>query len=148
MLDHPPTPGDLIAVAALIVGFAVTVIMFRVQRELSVQEQHPEWPNWLAYSDYLILASVGLAIISLIVLLAIPEITQYRRAIAAASCVAAIILQAGYIPGILAHYRIAIGKHRTTDREEAEPAERVIVRVSVSLAAIVFIFVLRQHLRQ
>jgi hypothetical protein len=114
MLDHPPTPGDLIAVAALIVGFAVTVIMFRVQRELWVQERHPKWPNWLSWSDYLIVTSVIFAIFALIVLLVIPGITQYRRALAAGSCVAAIILQAGYIPGILAHYRIEIGRHRTS----------------------------------
>lgn len=148
MPDNPPTPGDLIAVAALIVGFAVTVIMFRVQRELWVQERDPKWPNWLSWSDYLIVPSVILAIIALVVLLAIPGITQHRRAFAAASCVAAIILQAGYIPGILAHYRIEIGRHRTADREKGEPAEKVIVYVSVSLATLVFIFVLRQHLRQ
>lgn len=148
MLEHPPTPGDLIAVAALIVGFAVTVIMFRVQRELWVQERHPKWPNWLSWSDYLIVASVVLAIVALVVLLAIPGITQYRRAIAASSCVAAIILQAGYIPGILAHYRIEIGRHRTGDRQKGEPAEKAIVCVSGFVAVLLFILVLRLHLRQ
>jgi hypothetical protein len=98
-------------------------------------------------SDYLIVISVGIAILALVVLLAIPGITQFRRGFAAASCVAAIVLQAGYIPGILAHYRIEIGRHRTADREEGEPAEKVIVCVSFVLAVVVFILVFRQHLR-
>lgn len=138
--------GDLIAAAALIVGFAVTVIMFRVQRELWVQENHPDWPNWLAWSDYLILGSVVLAISSLVVILFLPPLTPTRRAIGAASCVSAIILQAGYIPGILAHYRIEIGRHKIGDREKGEPIERAFVYASVALSLIAFFFVLREHL--
>src|SRR5690349_214432 len=119
--------SDLIAAAAVIAGFGVTVVMFRVQRELWVQDNHPDWPNWIAWADWLILTSVALAISACFVpILAFPT-SPTARAIGAASCVAASILQVGYVPAILAHYRIAIGANRVVDRKKGEPAERVIV---------------------
>ncbi len=60
--------SDLLTAAAVIVGFGITVIMFRVQREIQVQENNKEKPekerdpNWLAWSDYLILGSILLTI--------------------------------------------------------------------------------------
>jgi hypothetical protein len=140
--------GDLIAAATIIVGFGVTVIMFRVQRELWVQEQHPDWPSWLAWSDYLIIASVVLALfLAIVPLLAVSVMTSLVQALAAASCVAAVILQAGYIPAILAHYRIEIGRKRKGDRLKGEPAERRFVFISAALATVGFIIVLWTHLR-
>src|SRR5215213_4515006 len=131
--------GDLIAAATIIVGFGVTVIMFRVQRELWVQEQHPDWPSWLAWSDYLIIASVVLALfLAIAPLLAVSVMTSLVQALAAASCVAAVILQAGYIPAILAHYRIEIGRKRKGDRLKGEPAERRFVFISAELATVGF----------
>ena len=53
----------------------------------------------------------------------------------AASCVAALILLAGYVPSILSHYRIEIGRRRTGPREKGEPAERWIVFLSLLLAS-------------
>lgn len=140
--------GDLIAVAAIIVGFGLTVIMFRVQRELDVQENRPKWPTWLAWSDYLIIVSVALALcFAIIPLLALPPLTRLTEALASAACVGAVILQAGYIPGILAHYRIEIGSDRKGDRDKGEPAEKWIVRVSFTVAAIGIIFAFCQHWR-
>ena len=46
---------------ALISGFGVTVFMFRIQRELQVRTQHPYWPNWLAWADYLVLGAILIA---------------------------------------------------------------------------------------
>jgi uncharacterized membrane protein len=136
-------PGDLIAAATLIVGFGVTVIMFRVQRELWVQEHHPGSPTWLAWSDYLILASVGLALFLVLVpLLFLRVITPLVQAVAAAACVAAVFLQAGYIPSILAHYRIEIGRGRKGDRLKGEPAERLLAVASAALAIGAFILVI------
>jgi amino acid transporter len=141
--------ADLIAVAAVLVGFAVTVIMFRVQREIDVQEEHPDWPNWLAWSDYLILGSV-LVSLSLVVtpLLVFPR-SPYTYALAPAACIAAIFLQVGYIPAILAHYRIEIGTERTKKgfrREKGEPMERVFVTLAAVLAGSAFAIVLCQRM--
>jgi hypothetical protein len=140
------TSGDLIAVAAIIVGFGLTVIMFRAQREIWVQDQRPDWPNWLAWSDYLIIVSVLLAsFAALIPLLAISTAEKTIQAVASASLVAALILQVGYIPAILAHYRIEIGRTRTGPREKGEPAERRIVVCGLLGAAAGFAMVL-EHL--
>lgn len=114
MPPSSPTPSDLIAVAAMIVGFGSVVIMFRVQRELWVQHHHPDWPTWTAWADRLIFASVAIAVALVVApLLAFPLVSRWREALAAASCVSAIILQVGYIPAVLAHYRIGIGATRT-----------------------------------
>jgi hypothetical protein len=84
--------------------------MFRIQRELWVQENYPSWPNWLAWSDYLILASVVL-FFAVMPLVAISPMGS-TEAFASAACVAA-LMQVGYIPAILAHYRIEIDTRRT-----------------------------------
>jgi len=118
--------SDLIAVATIIVGFGVTVIMFRVQRELWVRDKHPDWPNWLAWADWLILVSVALAVFFVVTpLLAFPIVTKWREALAAGSSVSAILLQVGYIPAILAHYRIEVGTQRTGAREKGRARRKV-----------------------
>jgi hypothetical protein len=121
--------GDLIAVAAIIVGFGLTVVMFRVQREIWVQENHPEWDSWLAWSDYLILISVLLGFGAVVVVLSFSLL-----AVASAFCAGAIVLQASYIPAILAHYRIEIGKNRIGDRAKGEPVEKRVVLVAIVAA--------------
>lgn len=143
-------PGELIAVAAIIVGFGLTVIMFRLQRELWVQEKHPDWPNWLAWSDYLIILSLLLGVLVSVILL-LPGPTRGAEAFASAACAGALILQVGYIPAILAHYRIEMGRKRTEEgkpREKGEPIERRVVGLSVLLAAAGLMFVLWEHLRR
>jgi hypothetical protein len=143
-----PTPSDLIAVAAMIFGFGIVVIMFRVQRELWVQEHHPEWRNWIPWADWLIFASVLLAgCLTIFPLLAFP-VTRSSKAIAAASCGSAILLQIGYVPAILAHYRIFFGRKRATDhvpREPGEPAEKVSVILTAVIAVLAFAFVFCQQ---
>src|ERR1043165_5789430 len=122
------TPGDLISAAAIIVGFGVTVIMFRVQRELFVLETLRRTPLWLSWADYLILSSVTLAVFGVIVpMLAFGNRYRILVSTAAGICVAAVILQAGFIPSILAHYRIELGARREGPRDKGEPIERAFV---------------------
>ena len=59
-----------------------------------------------------------------------------------AGCAATSMMVAGYIFGILAHYRLLFGKGRTGPRDNPEPAERWIVILSVVLAIAVFLLVL------
>jgi len=136
--------ADFIAVAAILIGFGLTAIMFRIQREIYVREVNKK-DNWIAWSDYLILASV-LLVLSLIV---IPLLTFSYATFAPAASAAAFILQAGYIPAVLAHYRIEIGKSRDVKRlprERGEPAEKWIVFVS-GVVALLFFIVTWQHSR-
>lgn len=139
-----PTPNDLIAIAAMIFGFGIVVIMFRVQRELWVQEHHPDWQYWTSWADWLVLASVPLVgCLTIVSLLAFPG-TRLGEALAAASCGSAVLLQIGYIPAIMAHYRIFFGRQRRKDgipRAQGEPAEKVLVILTVVIAMLAFAFV-------
>src|ERR1017187_7835127 len=130
----------LIGAAAIVLGFGVTVIMFRIQRELQMQKENE--PTWIAYSDYLILASIFTSLfLVLLPVLLVPQF-KYIITVARAGCVAAIILEAGYIPSILAHYRIGFGKDRHGARTNPEPTERRFVWLFAIFAAGCFSFVL------
>ncbi len=61
------SPQPYLTVASILTGFSISVFMFRIQRELSVRDRHPEWPNWLAWADYLIMGSITLSV-SLVIL--------------------------------------------------------------------------------
>ncbi|HEV1993742.1 MAG TPA: hypothetical protein VGR03_05380, partial [Candidatus Acidoferrum sp.] len=127
---------DSIAVAAILIGFGLTTIMFRVQRELYVREVKKE-ENWIAWADFLIFASVLLVLL----LIVVPLFAFSVQTFAPAASAAAFILQAGYIPAILAHYRIGIGKGRNVKGlvyKRGEPAEKWIVCVSGAIALLFF----------
>ena len=138
---------DLIAVSAIVVGFSVTAIMFRIQRELYVLEILKLKILWLAWADYLILGSVFLAVFGATVpLLLWPVASDELLALATASCAAAVVLQAGYIPSILAHYRIELGAQRKGPRARGEPTERYFVIGSGLIAGCIFTATLLFHL--
>ncbi len=132
-------PEAYVSVASIISGFGVTVLMFRLQRELHVQEKYPDWPNWLAWADYLVLASVSLSLLLVVLPLAASEQAGERvLAVAAGSCAAAVILLAAYPLAILDHYRIELGSKRQGDRQKGEPVERLIVVLAGISSAGVF----------
>jgi hypothetical protein len=139
------SPQPYLTVASILTGFSISVFMFRIQRELSVRDRHPEWPNWLAWADYLIIAtmvvSVGLVILPLV---AVPAPGRVIYSIAAVSSAAASILLLAYPFAILDHYRIEIGAWRTKSgesphaRHKGEPVERIIVVAAAAIAALTF----------
>ena len=119
--------------------------MFRIQRELSVRDRHPDWPNWLAWADYLIIATVVLSVVLVILpLVAVPAPSRAVYSVAAGACAAASLLLLAYPFAILDHYRIEIGTWRTTLGEEpqarhkGEPIERIIVVTAGIVAALTF----------
>lgn len=132
-------PEAYLTVASILSGFGVTVLMFRIQRELHVREKHPDWPNWLAWADYLVLGAIVLSLIFVVLpIVAVSEPSGRVLSVAAGSCGAAAILLAGYPFAILDHYRIEIGAKRSGDRKKGEPLERFIVMAVSILAAGVF----------
>jgi hypothetical protein len=140
------SPQPYLTVASILSGFGISVFMFRVQRELSVRDRHPEWPNWLAWADYLVLTAIVLSLsLVLLPLVALPEPNRFVFSVAAASCAASSLLLLAYPFAILDHYRIEIGAWRTRGgekpeaRHKGEPIERVIVVIAVIVAALVFI---------
>jgi hypothetical protein len=132
----------------MIFGFGIVAIMFIVQRHLWAHEHYPEWHHWTRWADWLIIASIPLAgCLTIFPLLALP-VTRSSKAIAAASCGSAVFLQIGYVPAILAHYRIFFGRKREADkvpREAGEPAEKFFVILTVAIAALAFAFVFCQQ---
>ena len=135
---------DLITAITIIMGFGITVFMFRLGREANTEQRE----KWVALSDYLIFASIALAVASLLLLFVVPVITSWKSAVAIAATVAAILLQAGFIPAILAHYRIAFGKHRTDARSWAEPWEIAWFVLTLVVAAVAFVSTLCQRLHE
>ena|GEM_PF-2238426 len=67
------SPQPSLTVASILTGFCISVFMFHTQRELSVRDHHPDWPNWLAWADYLIMATIVLSVLLVILpLVAVP----------------------------------------------------------------------------
>ena len=136
-----------LTVASVLSGFAETVLMFLIQRELHVREKYPEWPNWLAWGDYLVLGALVLSLVLVVLpIMAIREPSGWVLHIAAGSCAAAAILLAAYPFAILDHYRIEIGAKRTGKRVKGEPLERVIVTAAFVLAAVTLGGVIRRSI--
>jgi hypothetical protein len=139
------SPQPYLTVASILTGFCISVFMFRIQRELGVRDRHPNWPNWLAWADYLIIASMVASVLLVIVpLVAVPAPGRVIYSVAAGSCAAASILLLAYPFAILDHYRIEIGTWRTKQgesphaRHKGEPIERVIVISAGIVAALTF----------
>jgi hypothetical protein len=135
--------ADLIAATAIVMGFGVTVITFRLQREAAMEKEGE--PMWIARSDWLILLSILVSLLFVFFpLFFMPS--QFAVVIARAGCFTAIVLQAGYIPSILAHYRLLFGKGRSGPRKNPEPKERQLVLLFMVLAFLAFIvLVLGNH---
>jgi hypothetical protein len=125
-----------LTVASILSGFGVTVLMFRIQRELEVRKAYPRWPNWLAWADYLVLAAILLSLLAVVLpIVAMGEPTDLVLNVAGGACAAAAIMLAAYPIAILDHYRIEIGATRRGDRRKGEPIERKVVVVALILAA-------------
>jgi hypothetical protein len=125
---------SLVTVASIIASFGVAMLVFRLQRELEMKAKGEI--NWIPYADGLYI----LAALSALLLVILPILFGTKSRIAlciarAATCLSVFFL-AGYIPSILAHYRLILGGGRTGPRTNPESAERVCVWVIVGVALI------------
>lgn len=143
------SPQPYLTVASILSGFGISVFMFRIQRELGVRDKHPDWPNWLAWADYLVLAAIVISL-SLVVLplIMFSQPSEFVYSIAAGACAASSLLMLAYPFAILDHYRIEIGVWRTKSGESAnvrhkgEPLEKGIVITTGLTAILVFMGVM------
>jgi len=128
--------GAITTIASIIAGFGAAMLFFRIQRELQMAENLER--IWIPVSDVLLigatLISLLLTLLPLMVIVPIPGFAPVR--LARASCAASILLLAGYVPSILAHYRIILGARRRGPRDNPEPAERTLAALTVSVAAL------------
>ena len=136
-------PEGYLSVASILSGFGVTVLMFRIQRELDVRERHPDWPNWLARADYLILASIFVSLLLVVLpIVSIEDPGEVVLAFSAGSCAAAVVLLAAYPLAILDHYRIELGAKRKGKRNKGEPGETIIVIVGAAIAVVTALMII------
>jgi hypothetical protein len=149
-----------LTVAGILSGFGITVLMFRIQRELDVEEKWGPDFTWLAWADYLVIIATLLSLLLVVLPLTIfHEQTKWSVPLASASCAAASVLLAAYPFAIIDHYRIEWGKSRWGDlrkfrqgdefhweklngRGKGEPIERKIVIGAIALATLLFVGVL------
>ncbi len=136
-----------LTVASILSGFGISVLMFRIQRELYMQERHPESPSWLAWADYLVIVATMISLLFVVLpLVALPAPGKKTLAFAAGSCAAASVLLAGYPLAILDHYRIQIGAKREGERNQGEPIEKALVLGAAFIAVAAFAGVLAWRL--
>jgi uncharacterized membrane protein YidH (DUF202 family) len=129
--------ADLITTASIIAGFGVAVLMFRIQRELYARER--DWPSWIASSDWLRISSTLIALLLVLTPLAVfGEANKLAHKVAGAPTCASVILLAGYVPSILAHYRFILydGRDPKGRRTNPEPSELTLIVITVVLAIV------------
>ena len=95
---------------------------------------------WIPWADFLVIAAVMVSLligILPIIVLSSPPKLIYQ--IANGACAASIVMLAGYIPGILAHYRFILVKNTHSARQNPEPSERWIVIMFLYFAVTAFV---------
>lgn len=128
--------GVVSTVASIIAGFGVAMLFFRIQRELEMQGR--DEIIWIPWADWLLIVATLISLIGVLFpLLLLPAFPLIGRFIVAA-CGASVLLVAGYVLAILAHYRLLWGKCRSGPRDNPEPAERVLVYLSVVVSLLCF----------
>ena len=134
-------PGTLATVASIIAGFGSAMLAFRLEREVTAGDEGERM--WIAWADWLIIAAtvVSLALGLLpIISGVVPDPPQ--SALASAATSASVVLTIGYVPAILAHYRLILGRHRRGRRANPEPSEQWLTLVFAGLALVTFILLL------
>jgi hypothetical protein len=121
--------GAMAAIGAAIVGFGIVALVFRIQRELQVEEALVrEWRkdaeqqggsvkeeellekatnyHWIPWADRLLVGTVTVALLLVLLPIALTGGTSssWGGRLPAAGCSASTAALAGYVPAILAHY--------------------------------------------
>src|SRR5271165_2572808 len=139
MSTYVSDSGTISTVASLIAGFSTTMLYFRIQRELTMQEAGE--PNWIPWADRLLVIAAAVAmLLGVVPLLTFSVSSRVYVILPPASCACASVFAAGYPLAILAHYRFILGKKRRGPRENPEPAEKWIVAVTFVAAVAIFIW--------
>ncbi len=131
--------GTLATIASIISGFGVAMLFFRIQRELQMAGENEI--NWIPWADRLLIGATLISLLLVILpLVALPGTSLVvLSTLPRAACAAAPLMVGGYIIAILAHYRLLFGGTRQGPRVNPEPAERLVVWMSLILAVTVFL---------
>lgn len=133
--------NPLAFIAIGIIGVGIPIILYRIKREADMERRGEI--TWIAYSDWLVIASIILSTLFTIPLAILPvNLKGILGRILIASSITSLLLLLGYIFGILAHYRLIFGRNRKGPRENPEPVEKIIVDIFWFLAIIFFLLII------
>jgi hypothetical protein len=125
-------------VASIITTGGVTMLFFRVQREQEMKRRGE--PNWIPVADWLLLGAAVTAIVLVLMPLLLSDSEFFGRRVPTAGCAAALVALVGYVPALLAHYRLAFGTAgRTHARGNPEAPEGEIVVGTTAVAVVLFV---------
>lgn len=134
-----PDTGTLSTIASVIAAFSISMIFFRIQREVSMQSKGER--NWIPWADCLLLFASFLTLLFVVLPLVAAHPTSWAyKNIPGPACATAIILVAFYPIAILAHYRFIFGNGRTGPRDNPEPGERWTVWIAIIVAIVTAIW--------
>lgn len=128
----------LISVAGIVIAFGVAVLVFRLRRELEMADKGER--AWVAFSDWLVIIAMGVASLFVILPLLAGDSASSARLPRAAAALS-VVLALGWVPSILAHYRLILGPSRTGPRHNPEPGELLVVFLSVLVGVAAFLVV-------
>jgi hypothetical protein len=129
--------ATLATIASIISGFGIAMLFFRIQRELQMHERLEV--NWIPWADRLLITATLISLLLVVLPLVTFGTTSFRvLRFASAACAAASLMAAGYVLGILAHYRLFLGRPQEAPRRNPEPAERVVVFAVITAALLAF----------
>lgn len=131
-------------IATLIAGFGAVMLFFRLQRGLETHERLET--TWIPWADRLLAGATLVALLFVVLpLVAMTNRPGVMADLPAAACAAATLMFAGYVLAILAHHRLFFGGKREGPGRNPEPAERVVVIVTLLLAVGAFLAVLFRY---
>lgn len=131
--------GSLLAVASIVGGFGINVLMFRLRRELQMQNQDEK--TWIPWADRLVLAAVILSLSTVLLLLAGSALPFLPTWLSSPLLAASVTLLLGFPPAILSHYRLLGGRKQNGSRENPEPSEKLWVVGTAVAALVIFVLV-------
>ena len=136
-----PDPTILATVASIISALGAVMLFFRIQRELQMTQQNED--IWIPWADWLLIAATLTSLILVILpIVGVGPESKLVMKVAIAGCAASTTLVAGYILSVLAHYRLLFGKSRKGARENPEPVEKLLIRLTVGVSVVLFIVAL------
>ena len=124
----------VINVSALIAGFGMMMLYFRIERELKMRERGE--PIWIPWADWLLISAsvISLTAVILPLLLLDQHVASYLVEITKLACSISILFVVGYFFSILTHYRLIWGGGRKGPRQNPEPSEKVVIIITYIFA--------------
>lgn len=126
--------GVLVGVAVMIVTLGFSVLIYRIQRELKMHERGEI--VWIATADWLMVVATAVSILFVLLPVSIGDVSAQGRLPTSAAAFG-LTLTLGFVPAILAHYRLILGGSRQGPRTNPEPGEALVVAATLVTAILV-----------